>query len=84
MLDREQSAAVVIAIVLAVTVAIITAVLVATLPADVSRDDLDPGPACIEWTDDCVVCQRMADGTPACSTPGIACTRGSLRCLRRS
>lgn len=41
------------------------------------------GPAgCLEWTDGCVVCQR--NGTDvACSTPGIACTRGAQQCLRR-
>lgn len=39
-------------------------------------------PACSEWTDGCVVCQRTAQGL-ACSTPGIACTRGPERCLRR-
>lgn len=38
--------------------------------------------ACREWTDGCRVCQRLADG-PACSLPGIACTPGPERCLRR-
>jgi hypothetical protein len=42
----------------------------------------DKDPACIEWTDGCVVCQRTPQ-RPACSTPGIACTRGPLTCLRR-
>jgi hypothetical protein len=41
------------------------------------------GPAdCAEWTNGCVVCQRTAQGA-ACSTPGIACTRGAISCLRR-
>ncbi|MDP4005157.1 hypothetical protein [Methylobacterium sp. NEAU K] len=40
-------------------------------------------PACLEWSDGCSVCQRLADG-PACSLPGIACQPGALRCLRRS
>ena len=43
-----------------------------------SEDD----PACAEWTDGCVVCQRTSGGL-ACSTPGIACTRKAQQCLRR-
>jgi hypothetical protein len=39
-------------------------------------------PACLEWTDGCRVCQRLADG-PACSLPGIACEPAAPRCLRR-
>jgi hypothetical protein len=42
----------------------------------------DKDPACAEWTDGCIVCQRTPQG-PACSTPGIACTRGPLACPRR-
>lgn len=42
----------------------------------------DREPTCAEWTDGCVVCQRTDQG-PSCSTPGIACVRGELRCLRR-
>lgn len=38
---------------------------------------------CLEWTDGCRVCQRLAEG-PACSLPGIACTAGEMRCLRRA
>lgn len=38
--------------------------------------------ACLEWTDGCRVCQRLAAG-PACSLPGIACTPAPERCLRR-
>ncbi|GJD58526.1 hypothetical protein [Methylobacterium dankookense] len=38
--------------------------------------------ACLEWSDGCQVCQRHAEG-PACSLPGIACTPGEPRCLRR-
>ncbi len=40
-----------------------------------------PGPACAEWTDGCVICTRTPQGE-ACSTPGIACTRGRVQCLR--
>ena len=43
-----------------------------------SEDD----PACAEWTDGCVVCQRTREGL-ACSMPGIACTRKDQQCLRR-
>lgn len=39
-------------------------------------------PACLEWSDGCKVCQRLADG-PACSLPGFACQPGALQCLRR-
>ncbi len=38
-------------------------------------------PACAEWTDGCVVCSRTPQGL-ACSTPGIACTRGQPQCLK--
>ena len=40
-------------------------------------------PTCAEWSDGCIVCQRQPSGPPACSTPGIACSRGAVRCLRR-
>ena len=39
-------------------------------------------PACLEWTDGCKVCQRLAEG-PACSLPGIACQPAAPHCLRR-
>jgi len=42
----------------------------------------EPDAACAEWTDGCVVCQRI-DGEPTCSLPGIACVRGGTQCLRR-
>lgn len=48
---------------------------VATAPAD----DL----SCAEWSDGCRVCQRLAEG-PACSLPGIACTLGQQKCLRKA
>ena len=41
-----------------------------------------PDAACAEWTDGCIVCQRV-DGQPMCSMPGIACVRGETQCLRR-
>jgi hypothetical protein len=39
--------------------------------------------SCTEWTDGCTVCARAGDG-PACSTPGIACVKGPVQCLKRS
>ena len=38
--------------------------------------------ACAEWTDGCIVCVR-GDHGPACSTPGIACVKGPVQCVRR-
>ena len=49
-------------------------------PSTASLADRDP--ACAEWTDGCITCQRTPQG-PACSTPGIACTREAARCVRR-
>ena len=42
----------------------------------------DREPTCSEWTDGCIVCQRTDQG-PSCSTPGIACVREEVQCLRR-
>ena len=42
----------------------------------------DKEPTCAEWTDGCIVCQRMGQGL-ACSTPGIACVPREQQCLRR-
>ena len=39
--------------------------------------------SCAEWSDGCVVCRRDGHG-PACSTPGIACVRGPVQCLKRA
>ena len=47
-------------------------------PAVSAADD----PACLEWTDGCKVCRRLAEG-PACSLPGIACQLGAPQCLHR-
>ncbi|MFY9290143.1 MAG: hypothetical protein WAP03_05545 [Methylorubrum rhodinum] len=38
-------------------------------------------PACAEWGDGCKVCRRLEAGA-ACSLPGIACTPGTMACLR--
>jgi hypothetical protein len=40
-----------------------------------------PAPTCMEWTDGCVVCRRTGQES-ACSTPGIACTRRAIECLK--
>ncbi|SEH28409.1 hypothetical protein SAMN02799636_00601 [Methylobacterium sp. 275MFSha3.1] len=47
-------------------------------PAVSAADD----PACLEWTDGCKVCRRLAEG-PACSLPGIACQPGAPQCVTR-
>jgi hypothetical protein len=79
-----------LAVLAALAIAVAT-VLVGALAAGGGREEVAPpvaavapdkDPACIEWTDGCVVCQRTPQ-RPACSTPGIACTRGPLTCLRR-
>ena len=48
--------------------------------ASTPRDNAPP-PDCAEWTDGCVTCARVPEGL-ACSTPGIACTKGRLQCLK--
>ena len=82
MLNRDDTIGIVAALSVALAVATF-AVILALWPAPARPLAADPAPACAEWTDGCVVCQRTAQG-PACSTPGIACTRGALQCLRRS
>ena len=69
----------------------IAALVAATVLLGVLLPDRRPFPArpvaedagCLEWSDGCRVCQRLASG-PACSLPGIACEPGEPRCLRRS
>lgn len=36
---------------------------------------------CLAWTDGCVTC-RAAEGKANCSTPGIACTPGTIACTQ--
>ena len=38
-------------------------------------------PACLEWTNGCVLCVSGGSGTQ-CSTPGIACQPAGLTCKR--
>lgn len=37
-------------------------------------------PDCLQWTDACRTCARDEKGATQCSTPGIACTLGSVTC----
>lgn len=39
-------------------------------------------PACLEWTDGCLVCARQEDGAAACSMVGAACLPAAVSCLR--
>ncbi len=84
MLDRHDTVAVAVALAtacFAVLVAVVTAALLAGFaPATGSLPGGAPSATCREWTDDCVLCARTPQGI-ACSTPGIACTRGRARCL---
>jgi hypothetical protein len=70
---------------LAVTIAIVAAaatVMLTVLVALSAPQGTAPGASCQEWTDGCVVCSRKPEGI-ACSTPGIACSRGPFQCLSR-
>jgi hypothetical protein len=39
-------------------------------------------PTCAAWSDGCITCERTDHG-PSCSTPGIACVRSPVQCLKR-
>jgi hypothetical protein len=64
-----------------VLAAILPAAPAPAVPSAASFGDREP--TCAEWTDGCVVCQR-GDHCAACSTPGIACVRGPVQCLKRT
>jgi hypothetical protein len=82
MIERNDTLAVTLAVTTALA-AVVLAVIVALVPPRPTRASALEGPAgCREWTDGCVTCARQASG-PACSTPGIACTRGPVTCMRR-
>ncbi|AWM88104.1 hypothetical protein C4E04_16030 [Microvirga sp. 17 mud 1-3] len=71
---------------LAVTTAIVVALAVtvlAVLAGTLATPHAGPPASCREWSDGCMVCRRLPAGTAACSTPGIACVPGPLRCLAR-
>jgi hypothetical protein len=42
-----------------------------------------PDAACLEWTDDCRVCQKSPAGEASCSNVGTACVPKAPRCTRR-
>jgi hypothetical protein len=82
-----------LAVTVAITIAAVTvvlAVLVALLGDRIAGQASAAGQpsaagqvsaACQEWTDSCVICTRTAQGQ-SCSTPGIACIRGPVQCLK--
>jgi len=78
-----------IATLLAILVILVATIVVGNLAGggaphhSASPARVEDDPACAEWTDGCIVCQRTAQG-PACSMPGIACTRKDQQCLRRA
>jgi hypothetical protein len=80
MLSRTEISAVLLAAAIALAVATF-AVFAGALGTPQAGDRPAPEPACSEWTDGCIVCARTAQGL-ACSTPGIACVRGTPRCLK--
>jgi hypothetical protein len=82
MQERQETVGIVVALTAALF-AVIVAVIVAALLAAPAAGEVAgaPSASCQEWTDGCVVCARAPERL-ACSTPGIACTRGPARCLR--
>jgi hypothetical protein len=79
---RDEALAVTLSILAALAITAF-AVLMGTGIFGVAPVGQDHGPPnCSEWTDGCVICVRRPEGL-ACSTPGIACTRGKLQCLKR-
>jgi len=43
----------------------------------------DDKPYCLEWTDGCTVCKRLADGAAGCSTVGAACVQTAPLCTKQ-
>lgn len=80
--SRDEILAVTLAITVALLIAALAVISGATAGPPAAAEGGPPDPACLEWTDSCVVCSRTPGGM-ACSTPGIACTAGAPRCLRR-
>jgi hypothetical protein len=77
---RDETLAVTLSIAVALLM-VILAVIAAANAGPPSTQGGPPGPACAEWTDNCVVCRRTPEGL-ACSTPGIACVPSAPRCLK--
>jgi hypothetical protein len=76
-----------IGLVLALCLVLGTVALAHVLPGRPSGPPSTPAafegePTCAEWSDGCVICQRVDEGI-ACSTPGIACVPQERQCLRR-
>lgn len=80
MFQRDELIGLTLAGVIALLV-VTFAVFAGTLAPAPERASRSGPPACSEWTDGCIVCARRPEGL-ACSTPGIACTRGAQRCLK--
>jgi hypothetical protein len=79
---RDEALAVILSIAVALLMVILAVIAGANAGPPPATQGGPPDPACLEWTDSCVVCARTPGGL-ACSTPGIACSRGAPRCLRR-
>jgi hypothetical protein len=82
MLSRDEALAVTLSVAVALLVAAFAILFAMSTKPQAARQDGAPDATCLEWTDSCVVCSRVAQGL-ACSTPGIACTPSAPRCLRR-
>ena len=82
MFSRDEALAVTVSLAVALVTVILAVIAGANAGPQPATEGGPPDPACVEWTDSCVVCSRTSQGL-ACSTPGIACTRGAPRCLRR-
>jgi hypothetical protein len=84
--SRRDDLLIVLALVAVVVGTIVLAAVLPAAPAPRAPSAAsygDQNPTCIEWTDACVVCRRDGHGI-ACSTPGIACVRGPVRCLKQT
>ena len=80
---QQDALAVALAVILTLAVAVLTALAGAgVFEARPQAQGAAPDPNCAEWSDGCVICLSTPSGL-ACSTPGIACTRGPMQCVRR-
>ena len=80
---QQDALAVTLAVILALAVAVLAALAGAgVFEARPQAQGAAPDPNCAEWSDGCVICLSTPSGL-ACSTPGIACTRGPMQCVRR-
>ncbi|WP_099510755.1 hypothetical protein [Microvirga ossetica] len=80
--SRDESLAIVLSLAVALLIVVLAVIAGTHAGPQPTTEGGPPDPACVEWTDSCVVCARTPEGL-ACSTPGIACTRAAPRCLRR-